>query len=270
LPLFAWKPAPIQVSWLGYWASTGVNEIDYVLVDKVGVPENQQRYFTEKLRYLPDTRLCFSAPTFDFAVTALPALTKGYLTLGCFQNLTKVTNEALALWGRILTQLPTAKLRFQSKQLSDATFAKSFAQRLMEHGIDSQCVILRGATGREEYLAAHSEIDFILDTFPYTGGTTTCEALWMGVPTLTLAGENSLARQGASLLAAAGLSNWIVADQNSYLEKAVQFANNLAELATLRTQLRKQVLASPLFDAERFAKNFAQVLWEMWNEFKQK
>jgi predicted O-linked N-acetylglucosamine transferase (SPINDLY family) len=266
LPLFAWKPAPLQISWLGYWATTGVAEIDYVLVDKVGVPESQQAYFTERLAYLPNTRLCFSPPNVELAVAPLPALSNGYITFGCFQNSTKVTDEVLELWQKILTHLPTARLRFQSKQLSDKKFVESFWQRLQKQGLDCQRVSLHGAAKREQYLAAHAQVDFILDTFPYTGGTTTCEALWMGVPTLTLAGENLLARQGASLLSAAGLADWIVYDKQSYFEKAIQIATEVTELATLRAHLREQVLASPLFDAPLFAENFAQVLQALWHD----
>ncbi len=268
LPLFSWKPAPLQISWLGYWATTGVAEIDYVLVDKVGVPETQQIYFTEKLAYLPNTRLCFSPPNVELAVASLPALSNGYITFGCFQNSTKVTDEVLELWQKILTHLPTARLRFQSKQLSDEKFVQSFWQRLQNQGIDCQRVSFHDAAKREQYLAAHAQVDLILDTFPYTGGTTTCEALWMGVPTLTLVGESLLARQGASLLSAAGLSDWIVYDKQNYFEKAIQIATEVTELATLRARLREQVLASPLFDAPLFAKNFAQVLQALWHDRK--
>ena len=121
-----------------------------------------------------------------------------------------------------------------------------------------------GSARREDYLAAHGEVDMILDTFPYPGGTTTCEALWMGVPTLTLAGDSLLSRQGASLLSAAGLGAWVANSQEEYVAKAVAFASDLPKLAALRAGLRAQVLASPLFDAPRFARNFEDALWGMW------
>jgi len=264
LPLFAYQAAPVQVTWLGYWATTGVAEIDYILVDKVGVPEQHQAHFSEQLFYLPETRLCFSAPKFAIPVTPLPALSNGFVTFGCFQNLSKVTDAVLSVWGKILARIPAAQLRFQSKQLGDKKFIALFYDRLARFGIHPAQVSLHSASSRPEYLAAHSAVDFILDTFPYTGGTTTCEALWMGVPTLTLAGETLLARQGASLLAAAGLSDWIVETEENYIAQAIAFAADLDALATLRQGLREQVLASPLFDAPRFAHHFEQAMWTMW------
>ena len=196
----------------------------------------------------------------------LPALANGFITIGCFQHLSRVTDEVLELWGRIFAQLPTARIRFQSPQLKDSQFVEEFHLRLASCGIDSNRISTHGASIREEYLAAHSEIDLILDTFPYTGGTKTCEALWMGVPTLTLAGETLLARQGASLLSAAGLNDWVVNDKETYFTKAVHFANDIPALANLRQNLREQVLISPIFNSKRFAENFENTLWKMWRD----
>jgi len=264
LPVFAWKPAPVQASWLGYFATTGVAEMDYLLVDEVGVPEAQREQFTESVWYLPDTRLCFTAPEVDLPVAPLPALHNGYVTFGCFQNLAKVGDEVLAAWGQILTVLPGAKLRWQCKQLGDQGVAAQFLASLPRHGIDPARVSLHGAVSREAYLAAHAEVDMILDTFPYPGGTTTCEALWMGVPTLTLAGDSLLARQGASLLSAAGLEDWVATSKEEYVAKAIALASDLPSLAVLRAGLRQQVLACPLFDAPRFARHLEDALWGMW------
>lgn len=268
LLVFAHKPAPLQVSWLGYWATTGLAEMDYILADEVGVPAQNQWHFLEKVHYLADTRLCFSAPQVELAVTPLPALTNGYITFGCFQNLSKVTDSVLVVWGQILAQLPNARLRFQSKQLRDKQVAEALYARLARYGIEAARVKLHAASSREVYLYAHGQVDMILDTFPYTGGTTTCEALWMGVPTLTLAGETLLARQGASLLSAAGLPDWVADNEASYIKQAVVFANNFNQLAVLRNGLREQVLASPLFDGQRFAKNFENTLWKLWEDYQ--
>jgi protein O-GlcNAc transferase len=268
LPLFACKPAPIQITWLGYFATTGIKEMDYILADEVGVPPKSRKYFTEKVRYLPDTRLCFSVPRYDAVVSPLPAVENGHVTFGCYQNSSKVTDAVLETWGAILDRLPAARLRFQSKQLRDEKYAELFSSRLASFGIEPHRVDLRAAGYRREYLASYSQVDMILDTFPYPGGTTTCEALWMGVPTLTLAGNTLLARQGAGLLSAAGLQDWIVHDLNGYIETAVMFASDFTKLAQLRTGLRKQVLESPLFNARRFAGNFEKVLWKMWSDYQ--
>ena len=264
LPIFAWKPAPVQVSWLGDFATTGVAEMDYLLADEAGVPEAQRGNFSETVWYLPDTRLCFTAPVVDLPVASLPASRNGHITFGCFQRLTKVGDEVLMAWGKILAALPGAKLRWQCKQLGDPTVAAQFVERLRQHDIDPARVTMHGAVAREAYLNAHAEVDVILDTFPFPGGTTTCEALWMGVPTLTLAGETLLARQGASLLTAAGLKEWVAASKEEYIAKAVALTNDLPKLAALRMGLREQVRTSPLFDAKRFAKNFEDALWGMW------
>jgi protein O-GlcNAc transferase len=264
LALFAWRPAPIQATWLGYWATTGVAEMDYFLADEIGVPKKNRRNFTEKVIYLPDTRLCFSPPKEDVAVAPLPALTNGYVTFGCFQNLSKVSDAVLEAWGRILARLPGSRLRIQSRQLADPPFVERFHMRMDVHRVD-----LYGASARRDYLAAHSQVDMLLDTFPYPGGATTCEALWMGVPTVTLAGDTLLARQGASLLSAAGLRDWIAHDLEQYIEKAVGFASDTAGLSKLRAGLREKVLKSPLFDAKRFARNFEKALWKMWDDYSE-
>ncbi|MFZ5502373.1 MAG: tetratricopeptide repeat protein [Pseudomonadota bacterium] len=269
LPVFAWKPAPVQVSWLGYFATTGIAEMDYLLADQVGVPEARRGDFTESVWYLPDTRLCFTAPKVNLAVSPLPSLSNGVITFGCYQSLPKLGDDVLAVWGEILAAIPNARLRFQRKQLGEPEVAAQLLQRLQHYGIPPERVTLHGNTHRDAYLASHAEVDMILDTFPYPGGTTTCEALWMGVPTLTLTGDSLRASQGASLTAAAGLSDWIAADKEAYIAKAIAFAGDLPKLAALRAGLRDQVLASPLFDASRFAKNLEHALWGMW-EARQK
>jgi protein O-GlcNAc transferase len=268
LPVFAWKPAPVQASWLGYFATTGVAEMDYLLADEVGVPEAQQDQFTESVWYLPDTRLCFTAPGVDLPVAPLPALSNGRITFGCFQNLAKLGDGVLAAWGEIFAALPNAKLRVQCKQLGEPAQVEQLLQRLQRYGIDPARVMTHGSAHREAYLAVHAEVDMILDTFPYPGGTTTCEALWMGVPTLTLAGDSLLARQGASLLTAAGLEEWVATSKEEYIAKAIALASDEPKLATLRAGLRRQVLASPLFDAPRFARNFEDALWGMWQNYQ--
>jgi predicted O-linked N-acetylglucosamine transferase (SPINDLY family) len=266
LPIFAWKPAPLSASWLGYFATTGVAQIDYILVDEVGVPTYQQHNFTERVWYLPETRLCFTAPTTQLPIAPLPAIKNGYITFGCFQNMAKVDDHVLAVWARILTTIVNSRLRVQSRQLDTPLAAKNLVLRLQHHGIAADKVVIFGGTSREAYLAAHAEVDLILDTFPYTGGTTTCEALWMGVPTLTLAGNSLLSRQGASLLCAAGLPEFVATDEADYIEKSRRLADNIPKLAALRSNLRKLLPDSPLFDAARFARNLETALWNMWQE----
>lgn len=266
LPIFAWKPAPLQATWLGYWATTGLPAMDYLIADPMIANAQVVERLTEKVAYLPHTRMCFSAPEFDIPVNTLPALDNGYVTFGCFQNYTKVNDAVLALWGQILHTLPEAKLYWQCKAFNDDSTAAEALQRLQQCGIPAERCVLAGMTSREVYLQRHHQIDMILDTFPFTGGTTTCEALWMGVPTLTLPGDTMIARQGASMMHCAGLDDWIVATPEAYIEKAVAFASDTAALAALRAGLRAQVLQSPLMNAQQFAGDFQHLLFDLWQQ----
>jgi predicted O-linked N-acetylglucosamine transferase (SPINDLY family) len=267
LPMFAWKPAPIQVSWLGYFATTGVTAIDYLIADPWTLPESEEANFTENIWRLPETRLCFTPPDVDMEITPLPALSNGHLTFACFNNLTKMNDTVVALWARILAAVPTSRLFLKSKQLREASVRQSVVDRFAAHGIDSERLILEGLSPRAEYLATYQRVDIALDPFPYTGGTTSVEALWMGVPVLTLAGECFLSRQGVGLLMNAGLPEWIAADADDYVARAVSHASDLQRLAALRNGLRQQVLASPVFDAQRFAHHFETALRGMWKKW---
>jgi predicted O-linked N-acetylglucosamine transferase (SPINDLY family) len=269
LPVFAFKPAPVQVSWLGYFATTGVAEIDYLLADPVSVPPEHEAHFSETVWRLPHTRLCFTPPEENVAVGPLPAASRGHLTLGSFQNQAKIGDSVLALWARVLAALPDARLQLRARQLDDPALAAQLRERLQRAGIDAQRVQLYGHAERATYLAAYNEIDFLLDTFPFPGGTTTCEALWMGVPTLTLAGDRLISRQGASLLTAAGLPDWVADSADDFVARALAHAADLPRLAALRAGLRAQVLASPLFDAPHFARDLADALWAMWRRWRE-
>lgn len=257
LSVFAWKPAPVQVSWLGYWASTGVAEIDYMLVDPVSVPKAHAQFFSENLWYLPDTRLCLSPPSTGRAieVKGLPALSKGHVTFGSYQILNKISDRTLAAWSQILARIPSARLRLQSLPLAYPDAVANMQKRLAAADIDIARVDLHGGSPREEYLASYEDVDVVLDTFPFPGGTTTAEALWMGVPTVTLTGNSLLARQGESLMRCVGLGDWVAADEQEYVDIALARVNELDKLSELRASLRSRALASPLFDAARFARN---------------
>ncbi|MFZ6744421.1 tetratricopeptide repeat protein [Undibacterium sp. JH2W] len=272
LHVFAFKPAPLQISWLGYFATTGVPGIDYVLADHISVPAQHEEYFSEKIWYLPGTRLCLTPPTMQTEMTLaenpLPAIRNGYITFGSFQSIAKLNDFTLDLWSEVLQSLPDAKLRIQSRQLEASEARLHLKERLRQFGIASERVTLHGPSSRDTYLAAHKEIDIILDTFPYAGGTTTCEALWAGVPTLTLTGQTMASRQGASLLSYAGLKTWIAKDKNEFVVLAVEYANNTDQLAQLRLILPDKVLASPIFNAPHFTFQLQEALHGMWSLFR--
>ncbi|MEQ1527509.1 MAG: tetratricopeptide repeat protein [Gallionella sp.] len=265
LPIFAWKPAPVQATWLGYFATTGVAEIDYLLTTEAAVPKEHQKHFTETIWYFPDTWLCFDPPDATLLPTPLPALKNNYLTFGCFQRLDKISDAVIHAWSNIFSALPNARLKLACKQLGDSVVVAQFGHRLRESGFDLSRVEMQGpAKTRELFLTRYADVDIMLDTFPYSGVTTTCESLWMGVPTITLAGNTLLSRQGVGVLTAANMLDWIARDEDDYVAKAIQFAGDLPKLAALRAGLREQVLASPLFNASRFAKHFEEALWGMW------
>jgi predicted O-linked N-acetylglucosamine transferase (SPINDLY family) len=267
LPVFAWKPAPVQVSWLGYCATTGVSEIDYYLADEWTLPETLEHDFSERIWRLPETYICFSRPDAPVPVSELPALAAGYVTFGSFNNLSKVTEKVIALWSRLLLAVPGSRLLLKARQLKDGAVRERIAQRFSEHGVSIERLALEGPIeGRAEHLAAYHRVDIGLDPFPYNGVTTTVEALWMGVPVLSLEGRHFLSRQGVGILHNAGLKDWVAADEDDLIAKAVAHVGDLEVLAQLRQRLREQLEHSPLMDAGRFARNFESALWNMWQK----
>jgi predicted O-linked N-acetylglucosamine transferase (SPINDLY family) len=265
LAVFARRPAPVQVSWLGYFASTGLPEMDYIIGDPASTPVETSEWFSEKVYRMPQTRLCMSTPRplGDIAVQSPPCLRNGYITFGSYQQATKITPRVLAVWAQALQAVPQSRLRIQTAAIDTPSMRDRLVQDMQQAGIDLARVTLLGAYGFERYLASHNEVDILLDTFPYPGGTTTAFALWMGVPTITLAGNTMLSRQGASMLQCVGLTNWIAQSESEYIDLCRRMASAPTTLAALRAELREQALKSPLFDSESFAKDLQAALLRM-------
>jgi protein O-GlcNAc transferase len=266
LPVFSFKPAPIQISWLGYFATTGLAEIDYIVGDQHVTPLNSQGFFVEKIWQLPETRWCFTAPKHPINCEKPPVLHQKHITFGCFNNYTKLNNKVIALWAKILNHVNSSRLFLKANQFDDQTVRKDILERFLAYGINAERITIEGFDSRENYLLTYHHIDIALDPFPFTGGTTTMEALWMGVPVLTLQGESLVSRQGIGILMNAGLPNWIARNEDEYITKAIRFSTDLGNLTSLRSGLRQQVLASPLFDAPLFSDNFEKALWAMWRQ----
>lgn len=264
LPVFAWKPAPVQASWMGFLATTGVKEIDYVLGDLQATPPEDEVNFSEKVWRLPETYCCFTPPDVELEVGPLPTLSAGFITFGCFNHLAKMTDDVVALWARVLKAVPGSRLFLKTKQLNDPDVREATRKRFAVHGIESGKLLLEGASPRAELLAAYQRVDISLDPFPYNGATTSMESLWMAVPVITRKGDRFLSRCGQSIVSNAGLDDWIAENDDDYVAKAVMHSAHPECLAALRTTLRQQVLASPLFDAPRFARHFEDALWGMW------
>jgi protein O-GlcNAc transferase len=267
LPLFARKPAPVQASWLGYFATTGVAAVDYLIADPWTLPESEEANFTEEIWRLPETRLCFTPPTENVDVTPLCALSNGYVTFASFSNISKINDDVVALWARVLAAVPRSRLLLKAKQITELSVRHNLITQFAAHGIDAERLMLEGPVSRQEYFAAYQRVDIALDPFPYPGGTTTAEALWMGVPVLTLAGDRFLSRQGVGLLMNAGLPQWVAVSPDDYVARAASHAKDLNGLAELRAGLRKQALESPIFDTRRFAHHFEVALREMWRRW---
>jgi protein O-GlcNAc transferase len=263
LGVFAHRPAPVQVSWLGFLASTGLPTMDWVLADAITVPPGQEAQFTEQVWRLPVTANCFTPPvdTQALQLRPLPALHKGHITWGCTQNPAKINDGALQAWGRILQAVPGSRLRIQNKLLDHEAGRQALLQRLLARGADTQRVDLAGSiSGREAHLAALGEADIALDTFPYPGITTTCEALWMGVPTLTLAGQTLLSRQGASLMNVVGLPEWVAHDADDYVASAARLASDVNALSALRQGMRERVQGTALYNPALFAQHWQEAM----------
>ena len=264
LAMFGRRPAPVQASWLGYFATTGVAEMDYFLGDPQVAPADEAHHFTETIWSLPEIYYCFTPPPFDVPVSGLPAWSSAGITFGCFNNLTKINDAVLAVWIRVLQAVPGSRLMLKAPQLDDAMACDRFRARFASYGLAPDRLLLEPPSSREAYLRAYHRIDIALDPFPYPGGTTSCEALWMGVPVLTMRGDRFLSHAGETIMRNAGLPDWIARGSDAYVAKAARFGADLAALSGLRRGLRQQVLNSPLFDASRFARHFEAAMWGMW------
>ncbi|MCB1914465.1 MAG: tetratricopeptide repeat protein [Rhodocyclaceae bacterium] len=269
LPLFALRPAPVQASWLGYFATTGIAAIDYFVGDPMVLPEDEETHFCERAWRLPRTYYSFSPPTEAVAVAPLPAVSRGALSFGFFGALAKLVAPVLDCWSEILTRLPGSRLVIKAAGIEQPEVAGALTGQLAERGIGAERLHLLGRTGRDEHLAAYGEVDVALDSFPFPGGLTTLEASWMGVPTLGLRGDRFIAHQGEMLLHALGLEDWIAPDRAAYVERAVALAGRLDELAKLRAGLRDRLSASPLCDGARFAGELEQAWRGMWRAWCQ-
>ncbi|MBT1072719.1 O-linked N-acetylglucosamine transferase family protein [Pelotalea chapellei] len=269
LPVFAWKPAPIQVCWLGYGSTTGVAEIDYILGNPYSTPTKDAHRFTETIWQMPETSLCFSLPNVNLEVAPLPALSNGFVTFGCFNNLAKLNDEVVGVWARILKAVPNSRLFLKNKQLGESAVCRSVIERFAARGVSGERLLLEGRSPRAEYLKAYSRVDIVLDPFPFPGGTTTVEGLWMGVPFITRQGNRLISHQGEMIAHNCELlSGWIAKDDDEYVAKVLNFSSDMEYLKGLRAILRRHLLLSPLFNASRFALNLDAALWEMWERFE--
>jgi protein O-GlcNAc transferase len=267
LLVFARKPAPVQVSYLAYCASTGLQTIDYRLsdpfMDPVGMDES---IYSERTIRLPETYWCYQPYTGTPPVGPLPAQQRGNITFGCLNNFCKVSDSTLLTWAQLLRAVPNSGLLLHAKSGSQR---QRVADLLEREGIDPARIKFAGHLPLNDYLALYGQIDIALDTFPFGGGTTSCDALWMGVPVVSLAGKTAVGRGGLSILSNLGLAELAADSPESYIRIASELARDLPRLNNLRSTLRQRMLESPLMDAKRFASNVEMAFREMWNNWVQ-
>jgi len=267
LLVFARRPAPIQITWIGYAGTTGMTAMDYLIADRFHVPPHLEAHYRERILRMPDSYVCFDPPVEAPAVGPLPAHAQGYITFGSFNNLAKLTPEVIATWAEIVRRIPDSRLSLVTRGLGGVGTRKQIHEAFVTAGVDPYRVELRGKMLRSELFAAYNSIDVALDPFPYSGGMTACEAFWMGVPVVTCPGETFASRHSLSHLSNVGLTETIATDRRQYIELALRLARDLPHLAELRAGLREQVLRSPLCDGERFAQNLMALLRDVWRHW---
>jgi predicted O-linked N-acetylglucosamine transferase (SPINDLY family) len=264
---FAYRPAPVQATYLGYPNTTGLRTIDYWLTDAIADPQGEAPASTEEVVRLPGCFCCYAPPESAPEPNPLPALKTGHLTLGSLQNLAKINSAVLDLWCALLKALPTARLLVFRSSLRGRT-RDYILRQFTDRGIPPQRLDMRHLPeDTAGYLGVYRAVDLSLDTFPWSGHTTACESLWMGVPILTLYGNRHASRMAASVLTCLGLGEFVAKTPDEYIAAAVRVAGDLDSLAQLRGRLRRQMQESPLCDGKTFTRGLEEVyrdLWQRW------
>jgi len=261
LTAFAYRPAPVQLSWLGYFATTGLDCMDAVLLDPWHAPEGMETWFVEEILRLPMGRLCYQPVPWAPAVVAPPPCGRAnQVTFGCFNNSAKLNDRVFDVWARILTALPTARLVLKWRTFNDAALCRRVHEAFAARGVEQTRVELRGPSFHAALLAEYADVDIALDPFPFTGGLTSCEALWMGVPVITWPQSRVVSRQTLAFLSAIGLPELAVDDAAGYVRLAVALAHAPDRLAALRSAMRSRMQASPLMDVSGFTRHFERLL----------
>ncbi len=274
LTVFSARPAPVQVTYLGYPNTTGLSSIDYRLTDEITDPAGDERYYTEKLFYLRNGFSCYAPPTDTPEVALPPPCRKGTVTFGSFNNLLKINPSVIDLWCRVLQSNPSARMIILRNVLRGKVRERMY-QAFAQRGIDRERIDLlcevpdeyRSAIRGRSYFALYSHIDIALDTFPWNGHTMSCETLWMGVPVVTLYGDRHAGRLSASVLTAIGLPQFIAYTADEYVRIATDLANNPGELERLRGSLRDRMRNSLLCDGNRFTRILEEAYQEMWKRW---
>jgi len=263
--------APVQIKWVGMQNhSTGLAEIDWMIGDRWEIPTRYEDLYAEGILRMPDGYVCYSPPANAPDVGPLPALTKGFITFGCFNNLAKITGQCIETWAEVLRRVRGSRMILKAHQYSDIQTREAVARKFSDQGVGPDCIEFRSSSPHREFLRQYGDVDIVLDPFPYTGGVTTCEALWMGVPTITLSGQIFAARHSTSHLSNVGLSDWIATTRDEYVDLAQSKSRETSELSILRGNLRSMTRDSALCDGARFGRNLGVLLRTAWREWCRK
>lgn len=264
----ALQPAPLLVKWVGGLINTtGLDAIDYLLSDAIESPPGEDAFYTEKLIRLPDDYICYDPPPYTPDVRALPAQGNGFVTFGCFNNPTKVNDELLGHWADLLHAVSDSRLLLKGSAFANAQLRQHVEDLLGERGIAAERVMVEGPVGHKSLLESYNRVDIALDPWPYSGGLTTCEALLMGVPVVTLPGPTFAGRHSATHLVNAGLPELVVRDWEEYVQRAAGLARDLDNLAMIRGFLRRVLMNSPVCDSQRFAGHLSTALRAIWQRY---
>jgi predicted O-linked N-acetylglucosamine transferase (SPINDLY family) len=267
LSIFLYKPAPIQVTYLGYPNTTGLSTMDYRITDAWTDPEGEDRYYTEKLYRLPGGFLCYNPPENIPEIETSPVLKNGYITFGSFNNLAKICFDTVKVWSEILKNVPGSKLKLKSKAFNDKNVIDYFCKMFASQGIDTDRIMLKGhSLSTEEHLHEYNSIDIALDTFPYNGTTTTCEALLMGTPVINLLGKRHAGRVGCSILTKVGLKEWIADDIEDYISTACRFSKD-NQYILQSSQILQMNFKSLLCNGKVFTKSLENAYLNMWKMY---
>jgi predicted O-linked N-acetylglucosamine transferase (SPINDLY family)/predicted SAM-dependent methyltransferase len=265
LTVFAHHPAPVQVSWLGYFATTGLDCMDAVLLDDWHAPPGTEAQFVETIIRLT-TRFCYTPVPWMPTVAPAPSFTKGHITFGSFNNTAKYNAGVFDVWARVLAEVPESRLVLKWRTFNDATLRQSVASAFVARGIAADRIEIRGPSFHAEVLKEYADIDIALDPFPFTGGLTSCEALYSGVPVVTWPQSRAVSRQTYAILSAIGLPEFAARDADNYVRIAVDLANDRLHLAHLRETLRARMEASPLCDVAGFTRSLEDRLIALFDE----
>ncbi|MBS0266606.1 MAG: tetratricopeptide repeat protein [Planctomycetes bacterium] len=264
---FARKPAPIQITWAGYAGTTGLSAIDYILADHWEIPAELECHYSERVLRMPDGYVTYDPPVYAPPVSPLPALDTGHVTFGSFNNPAKISSRTVHIWAQVLARVPNSRLVLKYTGFQTEAVAGRLTREFAALGIAPERLEFQGWSSHAELLAEYGRIDLALDPMPFTGGLTTIEALWMGVPVVTLPGETFASRHSFSHLSNIGLWETIADSETRYVELAVSLASNRPQLSEIRSRLREQMATSPLCDGPRFARHLQTILRGIWHSW---